>query len=105
MVSSYCEPTEGAEELVSLVQNFGEGGSGPHNARLLITDSVPGSPDIWRVYVGGDLADWTSPGGISPQGDNKADGDATSDMDRKELVLPSPLDGAMQESGLDKMDN
>ena len=89
--------------MVFTVKDFGEGGRGPHNDRLFLPISGTGSPVIWRGGVGGDPADWTSPGELPPQGDEKDGGYANLDTDRWDLVLP-PLDDALRSTGLETME-
>ena len=62
--------------------------SGPQNDRSFLPGSDPSSPVIWRRDVGGDPSGWISPGELPSQGNEKADGDTTSDMYGWDLGLP-----------------
>ena len=84
---SHCKTTEGAEELVSPVQDFCEGGIGPRNVQPFLPGSGTDSIVIWQSDVGDDITDWTAPGDIPPQGGEKSGGDENSDMDKHDIGL------------------
>ena len=71
--------------MVLSVQYFGE--RRPKKVRPIIPDSDLVSPVFWHGDLGGDPADWSSPGELLSQGRNNAGWDSTLEMDIWELVL------------------
>ena len=81
MARSHCQLIEGAEYMVSPVQDFGAGGRGPQNVRSVLPGSSSGSPVIWHGDVGGNPTDRMDPGELPPQGEDKYGGYTTSEID------------------------
>ena len=74
--------------MVSHVQYFREGGSGPQKFRSFIPGSGQVSPVIWCRDMGSNPVYWKSPGEIPTQGGYKSGGNTTSPMYGWDLDLP-----------------
>ena len=72
----------------SSLHDIGEGEGGPQNVRLFLPGSGPSSPVIWRVDVGGDPMNWTSPGEFPPQSVHRDVRDSTTETDGRDLGSP-----------------